>query len=50
MAKLYLSYKNEDAPLAKALADQLESLGQNVVYDALALEPGSNWREYFFAP
>ena len=45
MAKLYLSYKNEDAPLAKALADQLESLGQSVVYDALALEPGSNWRD-----
>lgn len=45
MAKLYLSYKNEDAPLAKALADQLESLGQTAVYDALALEPGSNWRD-----
>ena len=45
MAKLYLSYKNEDAPLAKALANQLESLQQNVVYDALALEPGSNWRD-----
>lgn len=45
MAKLYLSYKNEDAPLAKALADQLESLGHLVVYDALALEPGTNWRD-----
>lgn len=45
MAKLYLSYKSEDAPLAKALAEQLESLGQDVVYDAIALEPGSNWRD-----
>ena len=45
MAKLYLSYKNEDAPLAKALANELGSLGQDVVYDALSLEPGSNWRD-----
>jgi hypothetical protein len=45
VAKFYLSFKNEDAPLAKMLADQLESLGESVIYDALALEPGSNWRD-----
>lgn len=45
MSKLYLSYKSEDASLANALAAQLQTLGQNVVYDALALEPGSNWRD-----
>jgi len=45
MSKLYLSYKSEDASLAHALAAQLQTLGQNVVYDALALEPGSNWRD-----
>lgn len=45
MAKLYLSYKNEDLSLAKSLANHLALLGENVVYDALALEPGSNWRD-----
>jgi hypothetical protein len=45
MSKFYLSYKNEDFSLAKELADQLASQGGDVVYDALALEPGSNWRD-----
>mgnify|MGYP000293517065 CR=1 FL=1 len=45
MAKLYLSYKNEDASLAKALAAELEALGHTAVYDAVALEPGQNWRD-----
>lgn len=45
MAKLYLSYKNEDAPLAKALAAELEALGHTAIYDAVALEPGQNWRD-----
>ena len=45
MAKLYLSYKNEDLPLAKAFAEELELLGHTAVYDAVAVEPGSNWRD-----
>jgi hypothetical protein len=45
MATLYLSYKNQDAQLAKALATELEALGHRTVYDAVALAPGQNWRE-----
>jgi hypothetical protein len=45
MAKIYLSYKNEDAPLAKSLASELEALGHTAIYDAVALEPGQNWRD-----
>ena len=45
MATLYLSYKNEDASLARALATELESLGHTAVYDAVALAPGQNWRD-----
>lgn len=45
MARLYLSYKNEDAALAKAFASELELLGHTAVYDAVAVEPGSNWRD-----
>jgi hypothetical protein len=45
MAGLYLSYKNEDSDLAKQLSRELESIGHTVVYDAVALAPGENWRE-----
>ncbi len=45
MSRLYLSYKREDAALAKALADQLQALGHTAVYDAVVLEPGSSWRD-----
>lgn len=45
MASLYLSYKNEDGELARSLAKELEQLGHSVVYDALALAPGQNWRD-----
>lgn len=45
MAKLYISYKSEDEELARALSTELESLGHTAVYDAVALEPGTNWRD-----
>ena len=45
MATLYLSYKSEDSALAKQLASALETIGHTVVYDAVALAPGQNWRE-----
>jgi hypothetical protein len=45
MASIYLSYKNEDVELARALAKELEQLGHSVTYDALALAPGQNWRD-----
>jgi hypothetical protein len=45
MATLYLSYKQEDAALAKSLATELESMGHRAVYDAVALAPGQNWRD-----
>ena len=38
-------YKKEDLPLAKAFAEELELLGHTAVYDAVAVEPGSNWRD-----
>ena len=44
MAKLYISYKSQDADLARQLAAELENLGHTAVYDAVALEPGQNWR------
>ncbi len=45
MAKLYISYKSEDHQLAKALSAEIESLGHTAIYDAVALEPGQNWRD-----
>jgi TIR domain len=44
MATIYLSYKLEERDLAKQLADALENLGHQAVYDAVALSPGENWR------
>jgi hypothetical protein len=44
VATLYLSYKNEDSVLAKQLSSELESIGHTVVYDAVALAPGQDWR------
>jgi len=45
MAKVYLSYKLEDHELAKAVATELEHLGHRTIYDAVALSPGTNWRD-----
>ncbi len=45
MATIYVSYKLEDRNLAKQLADELEQLGHQPVYDAVALSPGENWRQ-----
>jgi hypothetical protein len=42
---LYLSYKSEEAQVARDLATELESLGHTAVYDAVALTPGQSWRD-----
>jgi hypothetical protein len=45
MASVYLSYKLEDKELGSRLAVQLERLGHEAIYDAVALAPGKHWRE-----
>ena len=45
MATLYLSYKDEEKPWARALAAELSELGHEAIFDAVAGEPGQNWRD-----
>ena len=44
MANTYLSYKLEDKELGRQMAEELERLGHRVVYDAVALSAGTDWR------
>lgn len=45
MATIYVSYKLEDRGLAAGLSKKLEGLGHRAVYDAVALLPGTDWRQ-----
>jgi hypothetical protein len=45
VATIYVSYKSEERDVAKHLAEELERLGHQSVYDAVALSPGENWRQ-----
>jgi hypothetical protein len=45
MATIYVSYKLEDQGIAREIADALDLLGHRAIYDAVALLPGTNWRD-----
>jgi hypothetical protein len=45
MATIYVSYKLEDGELAQHLASELGRLGHRAIYDAVAMSPGTNWRD-----
>jgi len=44
MARLFISYSNADAQLAKNVAEALQALGHYTTMDTTALVPGDDWR------
>jgi hypothetical protein len=44
MAKIYISYNQQDSPLARELAYALQQRGHQVAIDIDSLAPGADWR------
>lgn len=43
MAKIYISHSHKDQDLANLIAIKLGELGNEIYFDSVSLQPGSNW-------